>query len=405
MYFILVLINFVPVIFCEDRLLHVHALWRHGERNPRDLFKGDLNNASAFPDGIGQLTKYGIHQLYTLGEHFQARYIYEYKFLSSNYSNTEVYSRSTALDRAFVSAMAFFSGLYSDGTSQEEHILSPISIHTIPLEDDFLYIIGFQCQRKEEIRNIAENSYEMQTLYNRFNDLLVEVANNTESSLEFDSALNVYDTAVLEEMYGLPLPDWVSARIPEWNEFRIKYVLIMYGYVSFTNSPFNLQLELLKITGGSLVAEIVDRMIHKIKCERFQTPECLNIKYQKLYTYSGHDITLIGLISGLGFKTFMFETEEMPSVSSSVVLELWENEKIRNSIISQKTFYNYYYVKIYYYQNSSVENPKYIGDLIPECQGQKGCPISYLIKRAELLRPKPDLKIFHPCLFQFFFIM
>uniref|UniRef100_A0A914QXK2 Uncharacterized protein n=1 Tax=Panagrolaimus davidi TaxID=227884 RepID=A0A914QXK2_9BILA len=103
-------------------------------------------------------------------------------------------------------------------------------------------------------------------------------------------------------------------------------------------------------------------------------------------------MTELSLFLGLGFKTFIFEKRSMPSVGSSIVLELWESEDSNNISVIQVDDDSNYYVKIYYFENYSVENPKYIGDLLQECQGQKGCPISYLIKRAELLRPKPDLK-------------
>uniref|UniRef100_A0A914Z4Z3 acid phosphatase n=1 Tax=Panagrolaimus superbus TaxID=310955 RepID=A0A914Z4Z3_9BILA len=89
-YFIFFLFFQVISISAEDKLVHVHALWRHGERNPRKLFYGDLNNASAFPEGLGQLTKNGIHKFFILGQFFQLRYIYENKFLSPEYIHSEV---------------------------------------------------------------------------------------------------------------------------------------------------------------------------------------------------------------------------------------------------------------------------------------------------------------------------
>uniref|UniRef100_A0AC34FMQ3 Uncharacterized protein n=1 Tax=Panagrolaimus sp. ES5 TaxID=591445 RepID=A0AC34FMQ3_9BILA len=129
-YFILLFFNVILSVTSQDKLIHVHALWRHGERNPRKLFHGDLNNDSAFPEGLGQLTKNGINQLYTIGKHFQARYMYEFQFLTPEYLHSEVYARSTDIDRTIISAMAFYSGLYSNGTN-EAHILAPVPIHTM----------------------------------------------------------------------------------------------------------------------------------------------------------------------------------------------------------------------------------------------------------------------------------
>uniref|UniRef100_A0A914YTE1 2-phosphoxylose phosphatase 1 n=1 Tax=Panagrolaimus superbus TaxID=310955 RepID=A0A914YTE1_9BILA len=183
--------------------------------------------------------------------------------------------------------------------------------------------------------------------------------------------------------------------MPEFEDLFVNYIATLWGFISFNNESFDvdLQQELSKISSGSFIAEIIDRLKLKIQCQQNanQTIECERMKNQKFYGYSGHDITEISLLLGLGYETFIFEKHSMPSVSSSIVLELWESEEAENAVITEKNQFEYYYVKIYYYQNSTVESPKNIGNLLPKCQG-KGCPISYLIKRAELLCPKPDLK-------------
>uniref|UniRef100_A0A914YR73 2-phosphoxylose phosphatase 1 n=1 Tax=Panagrolaimus superbus TaxID=310955 RepID=A0A914YR73_9BILA len=201
---------------------------------------------------------------------------------------------------------------------------------------------------------------------------------------------------MVEEFFGLSVPFWLSQHFPEWNTFLTIYVSALWGLTSFPNEsyPFNLQQELTKISGGSTIAEIVDRLILKIECQKSQDSECKYMKDQKFYAYSGHDLTEIGLFAALGFKNFPTENQLWPDLGSSIVLELWESEEAvgTNTNSNTNNQFEYYYAKIYYYQNSTVESPKNIGNLLPECHG-KGCPISYLIKRAELLRPKPDLKI------------
>lgn len=131
----------------------------------------------------------------------------------------------------------------------------------------------------------------------------------------------------------------------------------------------------------------MDRMALKIKCEKpleAATKACETIKSQKFYGYSGHDITQISLFLGLGYQKFF-----VPSVGSAVVLELWENMDYNNETVNGLTLDDQYYVKIYFYENSSVKVPAYIG-----CPGKKGCPISSLTNKAELIRPTPNLKSF-----------
>uniref|UniRef100_A0A914QHD4 acid phosphatase n=1 Tax=Panagrolaimus davidi TaxID=227884 RepID=A0A914QHD4_9BILA len=357
-------IFFVTYVISENKLIHVHAK--------------------------------GINQFFTLGQKFQARYIDDFQLLSSDYVPSEVYARSTDIDRTIISAMTFYSGLYSDDLSSTDHILAPVPIHTIPNEHDFLFLLRFKCKRLDELQKITDNSKHIETLLKKHHSLLSEVSIKTQIPISYYQAIYVFDTATIEKSYGLPIPSWItSEKSVEFDQLFVDYVLTQYGFINLKNEPYqlNLQFELAKISCGALIAEIVDRLVLKIECLKNDTIECEPIKDQKLYTYSGHDITVVELFGGLGFKTFAFEKQTLPSFGATIILELWEDEGIINAVETENNRFEYYYVKIYYYQNSSVENPKYIGDLLQECQGQKGCPISYLIKRAELLRPKPDLKI------------
>uniref|UniRef100_A0A914QCB2 acid phosphatase n=1 Tax=Panagrolaimus davidi TaxID=227884 RepID=A0A914QCB2_9BILA len=189
----------------------------------------------------------------------------------------------------------------------------------------------------------------------------------------------------MERLLGFPIPQWIIPKIPGLYQVLADYFAYIWGYLPFPNDlPSNLQQELKKISSGFLLAEIMDRMALKIKCSKQVTPtkECAAINGQKFYGYSGHDITQISLFLGLGYQTFF-----VPNVGSAAVLELWENvdfNKTAGLVLDDQ-----YYVKIYQYETSDVKNPTYIG-----CPGPKGCPISYLSTKAELLRPTPNLKSF-----------
>uniref|UniRef100_A0A914Y5V6 2-phosphoxylose phosphatase 1 n=1 Tax=Panagrolaimus superbus TaxID=310955 RepID=A0A914Y5V6_9BILA len=309
--------------------------------------------------------------------------------------------------------MAFFSGLYSNATNNA-HILAPVPIHTIPASEDFLYLLGFKCQRMDDLQFITDKSQHIQALLQKHHLLLSEVSNKTQIPISYYQSIYFFDAITIEvsfldnigfhksiddffkRLYGLPIPTWITPeKSAEFDQLFVDYVSTQYGLAPIVNDtlPYNLQLELARISSGALIAEIVDRLKHKIRCLKNLTADCSRIRDQKLYTYSGHDITVVELFSGLGFKTFAFKQQTLPSYGATIILELWEDESITNSVINVRDDkqFEYYYVKIYYYENSTVEIPKNIGNLLPECQG-KGCPISYLIKRAELIRPKPDLK-------------
>uniref|UniRef100_A0AC35G268 Uncharacterized protein n=1 Tax=Panagrolaimus sp. PS1159 TaxID=55785 RepID=A0AC35G268_9BILA len=242
---------------------------------------------------------------------------------------------------------------------------------------------------------LVDKSLEIQKLMNESNLMLSEVSNKTKVNLNFYEIVEIFEAAILESVFGLPVPTWMPPLYSEWEELFLEYTSALWGFMPFENSslPFNLQHELSIFSSGALISEIVDRLVFKIKCQKTSTKECETIKAQKFYGYSTHDMTELSLFLGLGFETFIFDKRLMPSVGSSIVLELWESEDSNNVSVIQVDDDSNCYVKIYYFENYSIEKPKYIGDLIPECQKQKGCPLSYLIKRAELLRPKPDLNI------------
>jgi lysosomal acid phosphatase len=373
----------------QDKLIHVHAVWRHGERNPSVLLpKGDLNNISAFENGLGQLTNNGIKQLYTLGQNFRSKYVKTLNFLSADKINTEVYARSTDADRALISAMSFFSGLYTKSNDSINHKFAPVPIHSQAPADDPLQFLSFQCPRKDLLWNIVYKSSAINAMFNESMDLLEELSEKFQLPMNrlfsFNQLLGIQDTVYWESILGYPLPTWLAPKKPELNELIYKYFAYLWGFLPFPNDlPSNLQQELKKITSGFLLAEVMDRMALKIKCLTLATKECDAIKGQKFYAYSGHDITQVSLFNGLGFENYY-----SPMVGSALVLELWEDAAY-NSTAEPLSLNEKHYVKILHYANSSVKVPKYIG-----CQGMKGCPISYLSTRAELLRPQPNLKTF-----------
>lgn len=53
--------NVEDIVNPQDKLIHVHTVWRHGERNPAHMFPiNDLNQPSDFVGGFGQLTQVSL---------------------------------------------------------------------------------------------------------------------------------------------------------------------------------------------------------------------------------------------------------------------------------------------------------------------------------------------------------
>ena len=88
----------------------VHLLYRHGDRTPCGGYPTDpYKDPSNWPVGLGQLTSVGKRMHFELGQWLRERYD---GFLSSNYSEEEIYVRSTDVDRTLMSAQSNLAGLY-----------------------------------------------------------------------------------------------------------------------------------------------------------------------------------------------------------------------------------------------------------------------------------------------------
>uniref|UniRef100_A0A914PVE0 acid phosphatase n=1 Tax=Panagrolaimus davidi TaxID=227884 RepID=A0A914PVE0_9BILA len=186
----------------RDKLLHVHTVWRHGERNPSHLFPiNDLNNASVFVGGLGQLTKNGVKQLHTLGRNFQTKYVQNLKFLNPDNINSEIYARSTDPDRALISAMSFFSGLLTNDSTNNPPFFkfAPVPIHSQAPADDPLQFLTFECQRKNQLWDIVHRSNAIQTLLNNSDALLDEFAEYFKVEMNFNQISAIYDTVFFED--------------------------------------------------------------------------------------------------------------------------------------------------------------------------------------------------------------
>ncbi|VDN93238.1 unnamed protein product [Brugia pahangi] len=125
---------FVSVFYCLLIIvISKQAMWRHGDRTPINLLPND--NKESWEIGLGELTVDGIWQAYHLGKLLRQRYD---GFLSKTFKTSEIYVRSTDINRTLMTANAVLQGLYpqtyhSDNLSSVWH---PIPVHTVQAEND-----------------------------------------------------------------------------------------------------------------------------------------------------------------------------------------------------------------------------------------------------------------------------
>ena len=86
----------------------------------------------------GQLTKIGIEQQHRLGKFIRNRY---QNLLSETYNRSEIFVRSTDVDRTLMSAESNLAGLYPVVNPLAEDVpIQPIPIHTVAIETDYVCV-------------------------------------------------------------------------------------------------------------------------------------------------------------------------------------------------------------------------------------------------------------------------
>lgn len=112
--------------------------------------------------------------MYQAGQFFRERYG---TFLGGKYSVNNVYIISTDTDRAIQSALANLAGLFPPLTEEEkwndELMWQPISVHTIPRDQDILLHGGKPCPKYNELyKYYMEESPEALQLMKKYADLI-----------------------------------------------------------------------------------------------------------------------------------------------------------------------------------------------------------------------------------------
>lgn len=125
-------------------------------------------------------------QLYQSGQFFRRRYG---DFLNGKYSPNKVYVISTDTDRAIMSALANLAGLFPPTTEEEkwndELMWQPISVHTIPRDQDTLLHGGKPCPKYDELYDYyMEKSPEALILMNKYADLIEYWSKMSEKKLK-----------------------------------------------------------------------------------------------------------------------------------------------------------------------------------------------------------------------------
>uniref|UniRef100_A0AC35ESI7 Acid phosphatase n=1 Tax=Panagrolaimus sp. PS1159 TaxID=55785 RepID=A0AC35ESI7_9BILA len=394
---------FVIISFCDghpinpkkDKLVFVQAVWRHGDRSPIETYKNDPYQEDAWPQGWGQLSPRGMEQHVYLGRNIlKARYIDKYKFLSKYYDSHEIYVRSTDVNRTLTSAISNMYGMYGENarpgidypncTDCWPKGFIPIAIHTVPEDTDYTVNADAKnCTRQNDLQKLLQETPEFKQMLKDQKKLFENISSNAGEPIGPLELWKIVDAMYIEKLHNLTFPDWLNI---EWEGRPLFDVIndtseIVERWINGLGlKPYkgiDFKLEASKIRGGGLLWSIIGNMQQKKNCiENPNHNYCGFYNRLKYYAYSGHDTTLAGLFSTLGFKKTNYNEDGYPRYSSCVTIELWQRSNGK------------FYVKFYYFPLE--ENMEDVTSEIVGCSDP--CPLEQLADRSKKYQAKPNIE-------------
>ncbi|MGQ4001853.1 histidine phosphatase family protein [Francisellaceae bacterium CB299] len=300
------LASLIPVAYSQGKLVFVSLVTRHGDRAP---FANIENANYKWGTGLSELTPLGMNQEFNLGKDLRDRYVEHFKLLSKDYENQSISVLSSHTNRTVVSAQSLLMGLYPAGTGPVlknntpaiQGRFQPIPIMTLT-EDSKL--IGFPYEYylsvlKKYIYNSPswlQKTKEIEPNFGKWHKTL----GNEISSLA--DIITVGDVLIVAKAHGKPLPKGLSQADAD-------------KIIELTDWGLSQQFKSQKVAytlNGELTNKIIKDLNDAVSGKS---------KYKMTY-YSGHDLTLLGIMGTLGVPL-----DEAPGYASHIEFELYKNGK------------------------------------------------------------------------------
>ena len=284
---IIIMLLLPAAIFAKDKLIFAATLIRHGDRTPYYALKKDVHDWKL---GLGQLTPIGMHEEHQTGANLRKLIIDKYKLLPLVYDNNLMYVRSGDCDRVLMSAESFLSGFYPLGTGPVlgnkkpalPERFQPIPIHTVPITKD--NIINPNSVNPDKFNELVNKySYTMpswiemnkkyQAQFARWSKIFGQKITSLAPIIMIGDNLNV------RRIHKVPYPKGITEK-----EAKTLAWLSLWG-----ETQQYLPVEVGVFQAKHLLKQIADDMGSAIHGKE-------NYKY---ILYSGHDSTIIGVMSAI----------------------------------------------------------------------------------------------------------
>jgi lysosomal acid phosphatase len=314
----------------ERELLLAVELCRHGDRAPLYSYPLDTLPLSKWPEGVGQLTAVGQRAHYELGALLRKRYVSS-GFLRWAFQASEVYVRSTTIDRALMSAYSQMVGLYPAGSAALADVgtafggdspsenstglpsrWQPVPIHSVPVEADGLLIAGANCPRHQKLMAAKTLSAEWTSRMEKENGYLKQLGAIVGSAqpLTLHDVNAINDIWRCYEAHGVPLQEGVTRAVRQRAHDIATWMLV------FGNEGH----EVRRLRSGLLLNEIKQRMLLAGLRREDKLPKNRIFDAKKFVLYSAHDTTVAAALAALGL-----ELSDNPPYNSTLIWEFWRD--------------------------------------------------------------------------------
>ncbi len=308
-------------LLAEGNLIFTVLITRHGDRTP---FDNIVNANYQWGTDLSELTPIGMHQEFMLGSKLRKRYVEDFKFLDSTYKANTIYTVASNTNRTILSAESLLMGLYPPGTGPEIAKDKPalpdrsqlIPVRSLP-DSSYMIQTPYPVYLKilnKYVYNSKEWADKQNELKGKFEEWSKILGNKIDSLAD---VLTIGDVLIVASQHNLPMPKGLSTE-------DTKEILqtTSWGLAQQFKSE-----TVSYLMGGELVNAIVRNLKDSVEKKA---------KYKLVY-YSGHDITILPVMSLLGLPL-----EESPGYAANVILELYED----GSNYNVKVLYNGEYVKL-----------------------------------------------------------
>lgn len=309
---------------------------RHGARSPLDVYAWDQG---VWPQGLGELTPEGMRMHYLNGVEFRSRYAGT--VFSDTFYSSQIYVRSTDVNRTIMSAQSQLDGLFPLGptlnSTQVANAVPPMSVQNLSAIQNTLGLVSIQGQYQPVPIHVMENQYDHVLVGYKPEvcPAIAQIMNEVQNSPDYlarEASYNASVKAQVEQVFNTSnvsfcdagwIADAVACDLAAGFGVPAGLTDELYAQISAIDSYCNSY----EFTEEG--ARLASSEFFKIIIKNFDLA-ITGMTDLRFSLYSAHDTTLAGFLSGL--RVF---NNKNPPFASTLLFELHNEGAI-------------YYVKVIY---------------------------------------------------------